>query len=139
MRTQALTYLSFQYPWPAEVNGLERIALSAQGDLQRVLRYVIILDLGYAYRTSRPFLLLVHSLLAQSSSPSYTLKQSVRLPYSHPQSPSSKSPQVSLLLPLPIPPSSKLVKYTFNAQGKSSAPQLPLSASPLQNAPTYSF
>ncbi|KAF8199118.1 hypothetical protein BJ912DRAFT_950967 [Pholiota molesta] len=25
------------YPWPAEVNGIERIALSAQGDLQRVL------------------------------------------------------------------------------------------------------
>ena len=29
----------FQYPWPAEVNGIERIALSAQGDLQRVLRW----------------------------------------------------------------------------------------------------
>ncbi|KDR68002.1 hypothetical protein GALMADRAFT_79065 [Galerina marginata CBS 339.88] len=28
---------SISYPWPAEVNGVERIALSAQGDLQRVL------------------------------------------------------------------------------------------------------
>jgi len=28
---------SISYPWPAEVNGIERIALSAQGDLQRVL------------------------------------------------------------------------------------------------------
>jgi hypothetical protein len=28
---------SISYPWPTEVNGLERIALSAQGDLQRVL------------------------------------------------------------------------------------------------------
>ncbi|KAF9482620.1 hypothetical protein BDN70DRAFT_874799 [Pholiota conissans] len=28
---------SISYPWPREVNGIERIALSAQGDLQRVL------------------------------------------------------------------------------------------------------
>jgi len=28
---------SISYPWPTDVNGLERIALSAQGDLQRVL------------------------------------------------------------------------------------------------------
>ncbi|PPQ94416.1 hypothetical protein CVT25_002507 [Psilocybe cyanescens] len=28
---------SISYPWPTEVNGIERIALSAQGDLQRVL------------------------------------------------------------------------------------------------------
>ncbi|KAF8159819.1 hypothetical protein B0H34DRAFT_768321 [Crassisporium funariophilum] len=28
---------SISYPWPTEVNGVERIALSAQGDLQRVL------------------------------------------------------------------------------------------------------
>lgn len=28
---------SISYPWPKDVNGVERIALSAQGDLQRVL------------------------------------------------------------------------------------------------------
>ncbi|KAF9054611.1 hypothetical protein BJ165DRAFT_1440074 [Panaeolus papilionaceus] len=28
---------SISYPWPQDVNGIERIALSAQGDLQRVL------------------------------------------------------------------------------------------------------
>lgn len=28
---------SISYPWPADVTGIERIALSAQGDLQRVL------------------------------------------------------------------------------------------------------
>ncbi|RDB15861.1 hypothetical protein Hypma_003659 [Hypsizygus marmoreus] len=32
---------SISFPWPQEVNGLERIALSAQGDLQRVLRSVL--------------------------------------------------------------------------------------------------
>lgn len=34
------TYVLFQFEWPVEITGLERIALSAQGDLQRVLRSV---------------------------------------------------------------------------------------------------
>ena len=101
-----------------------------------------ILALEYAHTISGAhfifFLLAVLSLLAQSSSPSYTLVQSVRLPHSQPQSLSPIPRQASSLLPLPPLPSSKLVKYTFNAQGRLSAPRPPLSASPLQNVPTSS-
>lgn len=34
---------SEQFPWPAEVTGVERIALSAQGGLQRVLRFIALI------------------------------------------------------------------------------------------------
>lgn len=37
---QIMTCHFCQFPWPKEVTGLERIALSAKGDLQRMLRYV---------------------------------------------------------------------------------------------------
>jgi len=36
-----LTIALSQYPWPKAITGIERIALAAQGDLQRVLRYTI--------------------------------------------------------------------------------------------------
>ena len=83
-------------------------------------------------------LLAAHSLLAQSSSPSYTLKQSVRLPYSQPRNPSPIPVQALPPPPLPILPSSKLAKCTFNVQGRSSAPQHPLFAWPPRNVLTFS-
>ncbi|KJA25715.1 hypothetical protein HYPSUDRAFT_37154 [Hypholoma sublateritium FD-334 SS-4] len=51
---------SISYPWPAEVNGVERIALSAQGDLQRVLSAFF----------ARPIVIaLVYSNTSRQSSP----------------------------------------------------------------------
>ena len=67
---------SQQYPWPAEVNGVERIALSAQGDLQRVLRSVRnspLLDF-----VTNP--LSVLSSRAPSSSHSFIPRLSAKLP-----------------------------------------------------------
>ncbi|KAF9564295.1 hypothetical protein CPC08DRAFT_760330 [Agrocybe pediades] len=49
---------SISYPWPAEVNGIERVALSAQGDLQRVLSAFfarpIVIGLVYSQTTRQP-------------------------------------------------------------------------------------
>lgn len=71
--------LAVQYPWPAEVNGVERIALSAQGDLQRVLRYGQELSGQFCYPThcyvssaffARPIVIaLVYSNTSRQSSP----------------------------------------------------------------------
>ncbi|EJT99822.1 hypothetical protein DACRYDRAFT_109246 [Dacryopinax primogenitus] len=35
--TYGKTLTHFQFPWPIEINGIERVVLSAKGDLQRVL------------------------------------------------------------------------------------------------------
>ncbi|KAF5316472.1 hypothetical protein D9619_006598 [Psilocybe cf. subviscida] len=48
---------SISFPWPTEVNGIERVALSAQGDLQRVLSAFfarpIVIALVYSHTLSQ--------------------------------------------------------------------------------------
>ncbi|TFK16398.1 hypothetical protein FA15DRAFT_607416 [Coprinopsis marcescibilis] len=75
---------SISYPWPSDVTGIERIALSAQGDLQRVLSAFF----------SRPIVIaLVYSHTLRQSSPKAALEP-LSLP--NPQAIASASPSTPI-------------------------------------------
>ncbi|KAH9479695.1 hypothetical protein JR316_0008290 [Psilocybe cubensis] len=83
---------SISYPWPAEVNGIERIALSAQGDLQRVLSAFfarpIVIALVYSETTRQKSL---QSPMEPVQTPTEAIIQSAS-----PESPITQTRQVHL-------------------------------------------
>jgi hypothetical protein len=134
MANDMLTYTR-QYPWPAEITGIERIALSAKGDLQRVLRYVDV-----PLRAVSSFIGWNHSVpfsIAQFPLPLSIQTLITTSLLTHPPSPCPSLPPLlqSQLLPL-IFPSSRRDKCTCNARAELSAPQLRRSASHRQDVRT---
>lgn len=69
--------ISHQFPWPTEVTGLERIVLSAKGDLQRLLRYVV----QFLPFSSSTITFFYQRLLCTSYHSHYRLFQHVLPPY----------------------------------------------------------
>lgn len=126
-----------KYPWPTEVTGIERIALSAQGDLQRVLRYA-----SYITLRSLAYLFILRHIARSSRDPLWLPlsipRQRARRASSRPQRPSKILPKPSSLPSLPNHPSPRLARSTSNVQARLSAPPRPPFESPLRNVPVFS-
>lgn len=86
---------SISYPWPAGVTGLERIALSAQGDLQRVLSAFFAHPITIALVSSHT---LHHPASSSSSAPiPLTLPAPHAISNASPSSPITQTRQVHLM------------------------------------------